>query len=87
MGAAVLVIILIAGGIWYWRNKAVPASSVGTAPAAVSGAPSAEKTGGSVGAAIFEKSQNPIVNKQPETNPFGKVEINPLKSVYTNPFK
>ena len=86
LGAAVLVIILIAGGIWYWRSKkTAPAAPTGTASGAY--APTAEKTGGSIGTAIFEKSQNPIVDKQPETNPFGKVKINPLKSIYTNPFE
>ncbi|MDP3973765.1 MAG: hypothetical protein Q8P92_02945 [Candidatus Daviesbacteria bacterium] len=39
----------------------------------------------SLGAQIFEKTQNPIQDKIPETNPFAKV--NPFKGVYKNPFE
>ncbi len=38
-----------------------------------------------LGTKIFEKTQNPIQDKIPETNPFSKV--NPFKGVYKNPFQ
>ena len=37
-----------------------------------------------LGSQIFEKTQNPLEDKIPETNPFAKV--NPFKGVYKNPF-
>ncbi|MBI4039280.1 hypothetical protein HY388_00440 [Candidatus Daviesbacteria bacterium] len=38
-----------------------------------------------LGSQIFEKTQNPVQDKIPETNPFTKV--NPFKGVYKNPFQ
>ena len=38
-----------------------------------------------LGGQIFEKTQNPLEDKIPETNPFAKV--NPFKGVYKNPFE
>lgn len=46
-----------------------------------------------IGNALFEKSQNPIADKLPETNPFGaninpfEKVTNPLKTQYKNPFE
>ena len=60
----------------------------------------AEKEEEGLGAEIFEKSQNPLINTalaanpfEAETNPFEaranpfEEETNPLKSFYTNPFQ
>jgi len=78
----VIAVILAVAGFWYWQSKkSAPTTS---APDEIS---TREKVVGGLGANIFEKSQNPISDKLPETNPFGKVEINPLKSIYNNPFK
>lgn len=38
----------------------------------------------SLGEQIYTKTQNPLEDKIPETNPFTKV--NPFKDVYKNPF-
>ena len=79
---AVLVVLLIAAGAWYWlQRKAAPAVTY-----------TPEKVAGGLGSNIFEKSQNPIVDKLPETNPFGRTgvnffEANPLKALYKNPFE
>ncbi|MBI2640503.1 MAG: hypothetical protein HYW91_01295 [Candidatus Sungbacteria bacterium] len=73
----VLVLLLLAIGIWYWQKREP--------------APPQEEPAG-VGAQIFEKAQNPVADKVPETNPFRadlnpfKKETNPLKAIYTNPF-
>lgn len=39
----------------------------------------------SLGEQIYNKTQNPLEDKLPETNPFAK--INPFKGVYKNPFE
>lgn len=88
----VIVALVIAGGLgfWYWRSK----KAVSTAPTTTSTTvPGAEKADEGIGAAVFEKSQNPISDKLPETNPFGaninpfEKEANPLKVQYKNPFE
>lgn len=38
-----------------------------------------------LGSQIFDKTQNPLEDKIPETNPFAK--LNPFKGVYKNPFE
>lgn len=38
-----------------------------------------------IGAELFEKSQNPLKDELPETNPF-RAETNPFKNAETNPF-
>lgn len=84
----VVIVILLAAGFWFWAKKKV------TPPTPVpSTVYSQEKTTGGLGGNIFEKSQNPISDKLPETNPFGgKVnpfgsQTNPYKDTYKNPFK
>lgn len=39
-----------------------------------------------LGSQIFEKTQNPLEGKLPETNPFAEVQTNPFKNIYPNPF-
>lgn len=83
----VVLLLLAAGfGFWYWSAREA-------APPAPPGVYSPEKAAGGLGANIFEKSQNPISDKLPETNPFGadinpfEKEANPLKAQYKNPFE
>lgn len=38
-----------------------------------------------IGEKIYEKTQNPLKDKLPETNPFDKA--NPFKGIYKNPFE
>ena len=40
----------------------------------------------SLGEQIYTQTQNPIKVKVPQTNPF-KVETNPIKAIYPNPFR
>lgn len=71
---ALIVSMIIGVGFWYLQNKKS------------SGVLLDEETISSgFGAQILEKSQNPIKDKLPETNPFQK-DANPLKDVYINPF-
>lgn len=76
---ALVAVVALAGiGFWYWQNRE-------TSP------PSQEPKG--VGAQIFEKTQNPVADKLPETNPFQAdtnpfdANTNPYKDTYKNPFK
>lgn len=39
-----------------------------------------------LGSQLFERAQNPLQNKLPETNPF-KAETNPFSDTETNPLK
>lgn len=40
----------------------------------------------SLGDQLFEKTQNPLKGKLPETNPF-KEQVNPFDTIYKNPFR
>ena len=68
----VVVLVLAGVGIWYWQSRKA--------------APTAPATEKNLGAQVFEKAQNPIKDKLPETNPF-KVETNPFTGAQTNPLK
>ena len=69
---AVLVAALIAAGVWYWLQKR---AEVREAPEE---APAAAEVKEGVGAEVFEKSNNPLSEELPETNPFN-VDTNPFK--------
>lgn len=71
MVIAVIAALLAAAGIWYWYRQK------DTAPQDVPAR--------SIGGDIFEKTQNPLKDELPETNPF-KAETNPFKDKETNPF-
>lgn len=87
----VVIVILLAAGFWYWSHRNV--QKPGSGAPAPSGVYSQEKTTGGLGGNIFEKSQNPISDKLPQTNPFGGnvnpfgSQTNPYKDTYKNPFK
>lgn len=71
-----VVFVLAAGIIWYWRKQSM--------------VPREEERG--LGAEVFEKAQNPIGERLPDTNPFSadtnpfSARVNPFKSNYKNPF-
>lgn len=74
-----VVILLVAGGVgfWYW-SKGRQAPSAPEVP--------------TLGSEIFEKTQNPLKGKLPDTNPFDDQpnpfgdKTNPIEKAYTNPF-
>ena len=87
IGIVVLIPVLIGAGIWYWQSKNTALAPIVTTPAttvpctnttSTAEVPVTQEAGGSIGAKIFEKTQNPVTNKLPETNP--------LKSIIKNPF-
>ncbi len=68
---AVAVIVIAAGIFWYWsRSRQAPS---------LQGAPS-------LGAQIFDKTQNQLQGQVPDVNPF-KDQKNPLDAIYQNPFE
>ena len=72
IAGAVVIIVIIGAGIWYWRGRtSVPGTPTGEAPS-------------TIGGQIFEKK--PVKDALPETNPFSDSETNPLKRVIKNPF-
>jgi len=95
-GAIVGIIILVGGIVFFIfpkgkREVSAPSSSL---PSPQNGAASVvQRAQGGIGEHIYEKSQNPLVDKLPETNPFGgninpfEIRTNPYKDVYKNPFK
>lgn len=67
--AAVAVLVIAAAGFWYWQKREVAPSQE---------EPVAVEVEDGLGAEAFKKSNNPLSNELPETNPF---------QVNTNPFK
>ena len=70
--AIFIVLVILVVGIWYWFGDKQFFSQTQEAP--------------TLGGEIFEKTQNPIGGKLPDTNPF-KNQKNPLDSLYKNPFE
>ena len=70
---AVLLIVLIAGGLWYWySSRPKPIKT-------------AEDVVEAVTAPSLEVPSNPVQNKVPELNPIDRA--NPFKDTYKNPFE
>ncbi|MBI2010812.1 MAG: hypothetical protein HYS89_01070 [Candidatus Colwellbacteria bacterium] len=79
IGLGLSVLLIALGGIWYWKSRKVEEST----PAVTEEEDEASAT---LGAEIFEKSENPIKDEVPETNPF-EAETNPFEGAYQNPFE
>lgn len=76
IAAAIIVVAALIGvGIWYWFGRGIKLP------------PPGEVRAGGLGAQLYDKSQNPIVDKLPETNPFAERETNPFEETKTNPLK
>ena len=81
----ILFLIVIGGivGFWYWQSRnATPATPTtnapGTSPTQTDTISVVEEAGESIGAVIFEKTQDPLKENIPETNPLKRVMINPF---------
>jgi len=81
---AFIVLILLGSGFWWWQQKEeVPRSGLPAAP---------KKGPPSLGAQIFERTENPTQDEFPKTNPFEAqtnpfdAKTNPFEDEYTNPF-
>jgi len=74
----VVIVILLAGGVvfWYWSQKRAEVSKTSVEMPAETSAETQVKDG--LGAKVFNKTNNPLFNKLPETNPF-QVKTNPFK--------
>lgn len=79
IGVGAVLLVLIGLIFWLWSKKVI------TVPQKPTVMPI--KIQETLGEQVFEKSQNPIKDKLPETNPFENEKVNPLKDIYTNPFK
>lgn len=71
---SLILILVLAGGGFFLISKGIIKNPL-----------QKSSPNSSLGTKIFEKTQNPIQDKIPETNPFSKV--NPFKGVYKNPFQ
>ena len=69
-----ILILVLAGGAFFLVSKGIVKNPL-----------QKSSPNSSLGTQIFEKTQNPIQDKIPQTNPFSKV--NPFKGVYKNPFE
>lgn len=76
IGIIVLALVLAGAGYWYWQK-----GSATSGPAGEEEPPAA-----SIGAEIFEKTENPVKGEVPETNPFG-AGTNPFNNPYKNPLE
>ena len=80
----VLIIVVIAvlaalgAGFWYWSQKGAEVSEIPIPTETPAETAEAVEVKDGVGAEAFEKSNNPLSNELPETNPF-KVNTNPFK--------
>lgn len=72
----VAVIIIVAAGFWYWSQKKVGVSETSEEIPAEASAATEVKDG--LGAEVFNKTNNPLSEELPETNPF-RVKTNPFK--------
>lgn len=78
----IVVVVAAAGfGVWYWQKVQSEQENTPTG----NEEPIAPQPAG-LGAELFDRSQNPLNEKMPETNPFAN-ETNPMKDVYKNPFE
>ena len=82
IGIIAALIIAAGFGFWYWQSrKAAPEE------------PAVAEVKDGLGAQAFNKTQNPLANELPETNPFQvntnpfKAQTNPFNKVNKNPFK
>ncbi len=69
----IVLILLLVGGAYYLISSGKLSNPLNKNTAT-----------SSLGGQIYNQTQNPLKDKIPETNPFGKV--NPFKGVYKNPF-
>ncbi len=78
-----VVIVLIIGGIgfWYWQSRnAAMAPGIGMGTSLDTPAASVtQEASKSMGATIFEKTQDQLTTKLPETNPLKRVIKNPFE--------
>ncbi len=79
VGGIIFAVALIGAGFWYWQSRKTATVERSTTQL------TKEAVSVGFGAQVLEKSQNPIKDRIPETNPFEK-NANPLKNVYKNPF-
>jgi len=70
----IIIILVVAGVVFFLISKGIIKNPLQKSP-----------PNSSLGSQIFEKTQNPLEDKIPQTNPFSK--INPFKGVYKNPFE
>lgn len=70
----IIIILIVAGAVFFLVFKGVIKNPL-----------QKSSPNSNLGSQIFEKTQNPLEEKLPETNPFAK--INPFKGVYKNPFE
>lgn len=71
---SLILLLILAGGAFFLISKGIVKNPL-----------QKSSSNTNLGAKIFEKTQNPIQDKIPETNPFSKV--NPFKGAYKNPFE
>lgn len=76
VAAAVLALVLVAAGIWYWQSRRTEPE-----PGPTIGSEIFEKAQDPL------KDELPETNPfRAETNPFEKTEVNPFVGTYENPF-
>lgn len=71
----IIVLLLVAGIAYFLISKGIIKNPL-----------QKNSPNSNLGTQIFEKTQNPISGKIPETNPFAEVQTNPFKNIYPNPF-
>lgn len=70
-----IILLVLAGVAFFLISKGIIKNPLQKSP-----------SNSNLGSQIFEKKQNPLEGKIPETNPFAEVQTNPFKNIYPNPF-
>ena len=79
---AIIVLIFLAAGLVFWK---IQIDKKNYRPEVFS--PKTETPPESLGSELYEKTQNPVQDAVPETNPFKETGSNPLEESYKNPFE
>ncbi len=79
------IIAILLGGFFYWQSlqtkKLLQAPAANVKPSPAAGASQ------SLGAQVYEQSQNPVKDQVPENNAFKNSSANPVSQSYKNPFQ
>ncbi len=71
VGLAVALLVAVGVGFWFWSQKRAQESAESAVPGII-------EVEDGLGAEVFNKTNNPLSNELPETNPFN-VDTNPFK--------
>ena len=79
----IVALFLLAFGLVFWKLRA---DRQNQKPAEFTPKKDQTEPAASLGAEVYEKTQNPVKDEVPRTNPFKDTSTNPIEQSYKNPF-